>query len=251
MKDEQLLRYSRQIMLPDIDIAGQQMLLDATVLVVGIGGLGSPAALYLAAAGIGRLLLVDDDKVELSNLQRQIAHNQNSIGQNKAESAKQHIQSLNPEVVTEALTYKLSATQIAALVDQADIVLDCTDNAETRYLINDHCWQYKTPLVSGAAIRWEGQVAVFNPNDKDCACYRCLYPSSDVAALNCSENGVIAPLVGIIGTCQVLEAIKVLTGVGETLSGRVLYLDGKYMEWRHLKLRSNPSCPTCSTAKAS
>ena len=216
MDDDELLRYSRQIMLPDFDIGGQEALSAACVMIVGIGGLGSPAALYLGAAGVGRLILCDDDQVEL-----------------------------NPHVDVTVVEQRLDGTDLAALLSDVDAVLDCTDNFDTRYAINDSCWRAGVPVISGAAIRWEGQISVFDPNTPAAPCYRCLYPSGDSAALNCAENGVIAPLVGIIGTCQALEAIKYLAGVGETLVGYVLYLDGKYMEWRKLKLSRRERCPVC------
>lgn len=248
MEDTELLRYSRQIMLPEVDIAGQEILRAATVLIVGVGGLGSPAALYLAAAGIGTLILCDDDTVDMSNLQRQIAHSTSSIGRNKAESAQAHIAELNPHTQIKVISQRLDPQQMAHTLQDVDLVLDCTDNFDARYIINDACWQTRTPLVSGAAIRWEGQLCVFDPNADDSPCYRCLYPSGDSDALNCAENGVIAPLVGIIGTCQALEAIKLLAGVGESLVGQVLYLDSKYMEWRKLKLSRRAGCPVCGDA---
>ena len=251
MEDTELLRYSRQIMLPEMDIAGQEILRAATVLIVGIGGLGSPAALYLAAAGIGRLILCDDDLVDTSNLQRQIAHTTGTIGRNKAESAQAHIAELNPHIRIRVIDHRLDAQQMAETLQEVDLVLDCTDNFDARYIINDACWQTRTPLISGAAIRWEGQISVFDPNADDSPCYRCLYPSGDSEALNCAENGVIAPLVGIIGTCQALEAIKLLVGVGEGLVGYVLYLDSKYMEWRKLKLTQRAGCPVCGDSNHS
>ncbi len=233
-------------MLPEIDVAGQQRLCDSQILIIGLGGLGSPAALYLAAAGVGTLVLCDDDEVELSNLQRQIAHTTKSIGTNKAESAQQGIEAINPNVKTRAITHRLAADELSEEVASANMVLDCTDNFATRYLINQICWQKRTPLVSGAAIRWEGQVTVFDANDATSPCYSCLYPNAGSEDLSCAENGVIAPLVGIIGTCQALEAIKMLTDVGETLIGHVLYFDAKYMQWRKLTLTKNVSCPVCS-----
>jgi len=246
MEDEELLRYSRQIMLPDFDIAGQEALNQARVLIVGIGGLGSPAALYLGAAGVGRLILCDDDQVELTNLQRQIAHNTASLGANKAHSAKTTIAALNPHVEVTVIDERLDQAGLTAVLAEVDVVLDCTDNFDTRYVINDLCWQAGIPVVSGAAIRWEGQVSVFDPQTPGAPCYRCLYPSGDSAALNCADNGVIAPLVGIIGTCQAIETIKYIAGVGETLVGYVLYLDSKYMDWRKLKLSRRAQCPVCS-----
>lgn len=245
MEDIELLRYSRQIMLPDFDVAGQEALNNATMLIVGIGGLGSPAALYLAAAGVGHLVLCDDDTVELSNLQRQIAHTTTAVGNNKARSAEATIAALNPHVRVTAIDTRLDEPTLKDLLRDVDLVLDCTDNFDTRYVVNDLCWQAGTPVVSGAAIRWEGQISVFDPNAVDAPCYRCLYPSGDQEALNCAENGVIAPLVGIIGTCQALEAIKYVAGVGDNLVGYILYFDSKYMEWRKLKLSRREGCPVC------
>jgi len=246
MQDAELLRYSRQIMLPEVDIAGQTALQNSRVMIVGLGGLGSPAALYLAAAGVGTLLLCDDDEVELSNLQRQIAHNEEAIGVNKAVSAARTIQALNPYVETDTQTRRLAEDELLTKIEGVDLVLDCTDNFFSRYLINKTCWQSNTPLVSGAAIRWEGQVAVFDANQATSPCYSCLYPDQEGTDLNCAENGVIAPLVGVIGTCQALEAVKLITGVGECLVGHVLYFDAKYMEWRKLTLNKRLNCPVCS-----
>lgn len=246
LTDTQLLRYSRQIMLPEVEIDGQERLLASHALIIGLGGLGSPIALYLAAAGIGTLTLVDHDVVELSNLQRQIVHQQSSIGQPKATSAAQTTQALNPNLVVHSIARKLSGATLEAAVATADIVLDATDNFETRYELNRICWQQGTPLVSGAAIRWEGQISVFDARRKESPCYQCLYASADGAALNCAENGVIAPLVGIIGTCQALEAIKVLLGLEHSLVGYLLHFDGKRMEWNKFKLPKVNNCPTCS-----
>ena len=244
--DAQLLRYSRQIMLPEIDVAGQEKLLDAHVLILGMGGLGSPAALYLASAGVGRLTLCDHDAVEVSNLQRQIVHRQASLGEAKVVSAKQTLSEINPDVQLDTLDHKLHGDRLLQAVADADLVLDATDNFFARYAINDACWQTTTPLVSGAAIRWEGQVAVFDPRQADSPCYRCLYAEGDDEALNCSENGVLGTVVGIIGTCQAMEAIKLITGAGEPLTGYVLYFDGKRMDWRKLSLGKNPQCATCA-----
>ncbi|MEM8769565.1 MAG: molybdopterin-synthase adenylyltransferase MoeB [Pseudomonadota bacterium] len=245
LSDEQLLRYSRQIMLPDVDVAGQEALLDATVLVVGLGGLGSPVALYLAAAGVGKLILTDDDAVDLSNLQRQVVHGQADIGASKVASAAATLRAINPEVQLELIPERLTGMTLDAAVRRATVVVDATDNFATRFELNAACVAARVPMVSGAAIRWEGQVAVFDPRQADSPCYRCLYAEGDDGALNCSESGVIAPLVGVIGTCQALETIKVITGVGETLTGLVLYFDGKRMEWRRLRLPKDPNCPVC------
>ena len=245
MNDEQLLRYSRQIMLPEFDIAGQDALLDAHALIVGLGGLGSPAALYLAAAGIGSLTLVDYDTVEVSNLQRQIIHDQGALGRHKVASAAERIAAINPDTQVRTIAAKLDQDALDAAVAGVDVVLDGTDNFAIRYAINAACFRHAKPLVSGAAIRMEGQVAVFDPRRDDSPCYQCLYPDASDAALNCAENGVAAPLVGIIGSIQAMEAMKVVTGVGETLTGYVLYLDAKRMELRKLKLPRNMDCPTC------
>jgi molybdopterin/thiamine biosynthesis adenylyltransferase len=245
MNDEQLLRYSRQIMLPEVDVAGQEKLLDATVLIVGLGGLGSPAALYLAAAGVGRLILCDHDSVDLSNLQRQVVHSQTSIGRPKVDSAADTLRGINPDVTLERIPHKLHGRELEEAVARSTVVLDATDNFGVRFELNRACVSARVPLVSAAAIRWEGQVALFDSRDPESPCYRCLYAEGDDSALNCSENGVIAPLVGVIGTCQAMETIKLITGVGETLTGHVLYFDGKRMEWRRLRLPKDPSCPVC------
>jgi adenylyltransferase/sulfurtransferase len=237
-------------MLPDFDIAGQQRLIEATVLLIGLGGLGSPIALYLGAAGVGRLILVDDDEVDDSNLQRQIAHTEQDLGLNKAQSAAQAITSLNSDTTITVIEERLEDEPMRRQIQSADLVIDATDNFATRYKINALCWDAQTPLVSGAAIRWEGQIAVFDPRKPESPCYQCLYPNreSPAANLNCSENGVIAPLVGVIGSCQALEAIKFLAGVGASLVGHCMIFDGKYMEWRKLKLPKTENCPICAGA---
>ncbi len=242
MNDDQLLRYSRQIMLPQIDVSGQQRLLDAHVLIVGLGGLGSPVALYLAAAGVGAITLADHDRVDLSNLQRQIAHDQGSIGELKVDSAAKRIRALNPETRVHTLPHKLTGESLARVIAGVDLVIDGTDNFAVRYAINDACFAAGVPLVSGAAIRMEGQVAVFDPRDAQSPCYRCLYPSASEGDLNCAENGVAAPLVGIIGSIQAMESLKLLTGSGELLCGYVVYLDAATMDWHKLRLRQRPDC---------
>jgi adenylyltransferase/sulfurtransferase len=244
--DTQLLRYSRQIMLPEIDVAGQEQLLGAHVLIVGMGGLGSPAAMYLASAGVGKLTLCDHDVVEVSNLQRQIVHRQSNLGEPKVISAQKTLRELNPDVQIASVSHELHGDELHQAVSEADVVLDATDNFVTRYAINAACWQTATPLVSGAAIRWEGQLAVFDPRQPESPCYQCLYSEGDDNALNCSENGILGTVVGIIGTCQAMEAIKLITGAGEPLIGHVLYFDGKRMDWRKLRLSKNPNCPTCT-----
>ena len=246
MDDELLLRYSRQIMLPDLDIAGQEKLQHSRVIIIGLGGLGSPAALYLAASGVGSLVLNDFDDVDLSNLQRQIAHSQQHIGMNKAESAARQIAAINSHTRVEILSDRLDAETLTQALADVDVVLDCTDNFQTRFMLNETAWKSGTPVVSGAAIGWEGHLSVFDPGGESSPCYRCLYQEGDDGALNCAENGVIAPLVGIIGTIQALEAIKLVTGIGECLVGRVMYFDAKYMEWRSLKLKRRVDCPVCS-----
>lgn len=243
MNDEQLLRYSRQIMLPQIDVAGQERLLAAHVLIVGLGGLGSPAALYLAAAGVGRLSLADDDQVDLSNLQRQIAHRHDDLGIAKVRSAARSISAINPDTTLDLIETRMDGRYLTDCVANADLVVDASDNFETRYQLNDACFETRVPLVSGAAIRMEGQISVFDPRIDASPCYRCLYPEADDdAALNCSENGVAAPLVGIIGSMQAMEALKVITGVGDALVGKVLYLDAARMEWQSLNLSRRPGC---------
>jgi len=245
MNDNQLLRYSRQIMLPQIDIEGQQKLLAASVLIVGAGGLGSPAAIYLAAAGVGNIAIYDNDVVDLSNLQRQIAHHTPDIGTDKVISTRQTLNQLNPEVRIRAVKQRLEGERLESEVMRADVVLDCSDNFSTRFAINKACVKQQTPLVSGAAIRFEGQVTVFTPGKNDSPCYNCLYNSDGEDLQNCATNGVIAPITGIVGSIQALEAMKLIMNIGETLTGRLLLLDGLTMEWNTMKLRKNPNCPTC------
>ncbi|MGR9087576.1 MAG: HesA/MoeB/ThiF family protein [Gammaproteobacteria bacterium] len=245
MNDNQLLRYSRQIMLPQVDIEGQQKLLSAHALIVGAGGLGSPAAMYLAAAGIGRISLFDDDEVDLSNLQRQIAHYTDDIGIAKVISTLKTLNRLNPDVDVRAVRQRLVGSALDKEVMKADVVLDCSDNFATRFAINKACVKYTTPLVSGAAIRFEGQITVFTPGRQDSPCYNCLYGFDGEEPLNCSTNGVIAPITGIIGSMQALEAMKLIMSAGRTLQGRLLLLDGLSMEWNTMKFRRNPNCPTC------
>ena len=244
MNDEQLLRYSRQIALPVIGIEGQERLLQSHVLIIGVGGLGSPTAMYLAAAGVGRLTLVDFDKVDLTNLQRQIIHDTAGIGRNKTDSARERLHALNPDCHVTTLCRQLQGQELADHVAAADVVIDCSDNFATRFAVNDACVSRGTPLVSGAAIRMEGQVAVFS-GLRGTPCYRCLYPEETQLDDTCSANGVLAPLVGIIGSIQATEAIKLLTGAGTTLSGQLLLCDALHMEWRSLAVRADPECPVC------
>lgn len=247
MNEQQLLRFSRQIMLPEMDIAGQQKLIDARVLIVGVGGLGCPAAMYLAAAGVGKLTLADDDIVELTNLQRQIAHAEQSLGQLKVESARERLLSLNPDAEVTALPHRLEGARLNDAVAQADLVLDSCDNFETRFAINESCIANRKPLISAAAIRMQGQIAAFDPHIAESPCYHCLYPRMGELDTSCSTNGVMAPLVGIIGSVQAMEAIKMITGIGQTLVGRLLLLDAATMQWREMKLPKDPNCEFCAT----
>jgi adenylyltransferase/sulfurtransferase len=247
MNDDQLLRYSRQIMLPYVGIEGQEKLLNAQVLIIGMGGLGSPIAMYLASAGIGHLVICDFDEVDLSNLQRQIIHSSlKRIGTNKAESAKQTLLKLNPNIKVTTLTQKLDEQHLQHQVQQADIVIDATDNFNSRFLLNKVCFTEHTPLVSGAAIRMEGQVIVFANQGKG-PCYRCLYKEeADDQTPTCSENGILSPIVGIIGSIQAVEAMKIILTIGQPLISRLLLLDAYTMDWRTLKLPIDPQCPICA-----
>jgi molybdopterin/thiamine biosynthesis adenylyltransferase len=246
MNDHQLLRYSRHILLPQIEYDGQEKLTQSHVLVVGAGGLGSPVAMYLAASGVGTLTICDFDEVDLTNLQRQIIHTTQSVGLNKALSAQQTLYEINPEVTVNVVPKKSTESEMVALVAQADVVIDCSDNFATRYALNRLCFQHKRPLVSGAAIRFEGQITVFDFRQEASPCYHCLYP--DVGSdqeMRCADNGVFAPLVGMIGTAQAAEALKLLLSIGETLQGRLLLLDAMTAEWRTIKLARDPNCAVC------
>ncbi len=245
MNDQLLLRYSRQILLPQIDIWGQEKIIQARILIIGAGGLGCPAAMYLAAAGSGHMTIADADEVELSNLQRQIAHHTSDIGRNKAVSAEQTLLELNPNVQIEALPIRLEGKRLAEAVEKADLVLDCSDNFTTRFEVNRACFEAQKPLVSGAAIRFEGQIAVFDPRRSDSPCYQCLYPDQGELAESCTETGVVAPITGIVGSIQALEAMKVLLEIGQPLTGRLLILDGLNMTWHSVRLPRNPSCSVC------
>ena len=251
MKDEQLLRFSRQIMLPTMDVAGQQELVDATVLIVGMGGLGCPAAMYLSAAGVGHLVIADDDTVEITNLQRQIAHEQSNLGESKVSSAEATLKGLNPDVRITQIKNRLEGDLLEQAVVSADVVVDASDNFNTRFAVNQSCLKNKKPLVSGAAIRMEGQVAVFDSENPESPCYQCLYSECDDNDASCSQNGVMAPLVGIIGSVQAMETIKLITGIGNSLVGRLLLLDAATMQWREMKLPRDPSCPACGGSDGS
>lgn len=246
MTDEQLLRYSRHILLNELGVDGQQRILQARALIIGVGGLGSPAALYLATAGVGRITLVDHDRVDLTNLQRQIVHAQSRVGQYKVESARQALLSLNPELNVFALAERADAARLDALVADADVVLDCSDNFATRHALNAACVRHRVPLVSGAAIRFDGQLAVYDARRADSPCYACIFPpESAPEETRCATLGVFAPLVGIIGSMQAAEALKLLSGAGESAVGRLLMLDGRSMRWDDIRLPRQTHCPVC------
>jgi adenylyltransferase/sulfurtransferase len=246
MDDNQLLRYSRHILLPQLGIEGQEKFRRSHALIVGAGGLGSPVALYLAAAGVGTLTLCDNDAVDLTNLQRQIVHRSDSIGAPKAESARRTLAAINPEVEVNALVERIAGARLAQLVCDADIVLDCSDNFATRHALNRACVAHGKPLVSGAGVRFDGQIAVFDLRQAQSPCYHCLFPEhGDSEDMRCAVMGVFAPLVGIIGSMQAAEALKLLAGIGATLSGRLLLLDALAMEWRTVRLTRDPACAVC------
>lgn len=248
MNDEQLLRYSRHILLPEIGIEGQQRLMASHALVIGAGGLGSPIALYLAAAGVGRITICDDDEVDLTNLQRQIVHRTDSIGRKKADSARDTLARINPEVNVIALAERVAGERLESLVAAADVVLDGSDNFVTRHAVNRACVRFRKPLVSGAGVRFDGQVAVFDMRSAASPCYHCLFPEQDGGSedMRCAVMGVFAPLVGIVGSIQAAEALKVLCGTGEPLAGRLLLLDAHAMQVRVVTLRQDPACPVCA-----
>jgi molybdopterin-synthase adenylyltransferase len=246
MRDEQLLRYARHILLDDIGIEGQEALLKARVLVVGAGGLGSPVCLYLASAGVGHLVVADDDTVELSNLQRQIMHANDRLGLLKVESARQAVAQLNPDTIFVPLAHRLDATALRHQVAQVDLVLDCCDNFETRHAVNQACVEQGVPLVSGAAVRFDGQVCVFDTRLATSPCYHCLFPQAqDVTPTNCATMGVFAPLVGIVGSLQAAEAIKVLVGIGRALVGRLVMFEARSSHWHEVRVPRDPDCPVC------
>ncbi|MDX1633508.1 MAG: molybdopterin-synthase adenylyltransferase MoeB [Marinobacter sp.] len=245
LTDDELLRYSRQLLLPGFDVAGQARLKSARVLIIGAGGLGCPAALYLGSAGVGHLTLADDDQVEVPNLQRQIAFDDQQVGAGKAAALAQRVLAINPLIEAVVISQRLAGDALVAAVAGVDLVLDCTDNFATRFAINRACVEARVPLVSGAAIRAEGQLAVFDPRAPESPCYQCLYPDQGDEELTCSEAGVMGPLVGMIGAAQAMEAIKLLAGVGRPLTGRLLLLDAWRMEWREMGLARDPGCPVC------
>ncbi|SDI66944.1 molybdopterin-synthase adenylyltransferase MoeB [Pseudomonas panipatensis] len=245
LSDQELLRYSRQILLPQIDIDGQLRLKQARALIVGLGGLGSPVALYLAAAGVGELHLADFDTVDMTNLQRQVLHDSTQVGRSKVDSAITRLSALNPQVRLVAHRQALDVDSLAAVLQQVDLVLDCCDNFTTREAVNAACVAAGKPLVSGAAIRLEGQLSVFDPRRDDSPCYHCLYGHGSEAELTCSEAGVAGPLVGLVGSLQALEALKLLAGFGEPLVGRLLLIDALSTRFRELRVKRDPQCPVC------
>jgi molybdopterin-synthase adenylyltransferase len=249
MNDDQLLRYSRHILLPEIGIEGQQKLLAANALVIGAGGLGSPASMYLASGGVGRITLADGDSVDLTNLQRQILHTTAAVGRAKAYSGKDTLGQLNPEVEVVAIPERLEGERLSRCIASADVVLDCSDNFATRHAVNRACVANRKPLVSGAAVRFDAQVTVFDLRRGDAPCYNCLFPEdSEAEEMRCAVMGVFAPLTGIIGAMQAAEALKLLCGAGGTLSGRLLLLDCLAMEWRSVRLSKDPACKACATS---
>jgi len=249
MDDSQLLRYSRHILLNEVGVEGQERIMQARALIIGVGGLGSPAAMYLATAGIGHLTLVDHDTVDATNLQRQIAHTEARVGMAKVESARATLLAINPGLQITALAERADAARLEVLVAQADVVLDCSDNFSTRHALNAACVRHGVPLVSGAAIRFDGQLAVYDPKDGQSPCYACVFPpDAAFEETRCATMGVFAPLVGIIGSMQAAEALKLLSGAGRPAVGRLLMLDGRDMSWNDIRLPRNPDCPVCGSA---
>jgi len=248
LSDQQLLRYSRQLMLPKIDIDGQQALIDSHILILGLGGLGSPAAMYLASAGVGKLTLIDDDKVDLTNLQRQIIHQSSSVDMHKVDSARRSLAQLNADCQLITINRRLDEQELFNQLEGVDVVLDCSDNFATRFMLNRLCYQLRIPLVSGAAIRWEGQLMCFDMSDNT-PCYRCVYDENSFTDQTCANNGVVSPLVGVIGSMQALEAIKFVTGAGEKILGRMLLFDGLSMQWQSIQVAKRKDCPVCSSTE--
>ncbi|BBN58806.1 HesA/MoeB/ThiF family protein [Hydrogenovibrio marinus] len=246
LNDDELSRYSRQILLSEVDYDGQLKLTQSHAVIVGLGGLGSPVSLYLAAAGVGTLSLIDFDNVDDSNLQRQIVHRENNIGMAKVRSAEENLKALNHFVDIFAYDYNLSEQEFEAIIEKADVVIDCTDNFSTRFMLNRLCYAQKKPLISGAAIRWEGQLSTFDFRKDTSPCYQCLYKEDSGQELTCSENGVLAPVVGMVGSIQAIEAIKALLDK-PTLTGKLMILDAYTMNIRTLNLKKDPHCPICSS----
>mgnify|MGYP006278061929 CR=1 FL=1 len=246
MDDAQLLRYSRHILLDELGVEGQQRLLDSHALILGAGGLGSPVAMYLAASGVGRITLIDDDEVDLTNLQRQIAHTTSRVGQPKVTSAREAMLALNPQVQVDTLQSRADEAALMQLVANVDVVIDCCDNFATRHAVNRACVAHAVPLVSGAVIRLDGQLTTYDTRHTSSPCYACLFPPDQAPEeVRCATMGVLAPLVGVIGTLQATEALKLLAGVGRSLAGRLQLLDGRSLEWTEMRLRRQPDCPVC------
>ena len=247
MKDSQLIRYSRHILLPEIEYEGQQKLLDSHCLIIGAGGLGSPVSMYLAASGIGKLTICDFDKVDLSNLQRQLLHNQDSLGMNKSLSAKKNLEKINSDIEIISITKKLDVKKMEELSKNANIIIDCSDNFKTRYALNQIAFNQRKPLVSGAAIKFDGQVSIYDFRDSNSPCYNCLFPNTDEELdARCADHGVFSPLVGIIGACQAAEAMKLLLNIGKSLNGHLLLIDQKELNWRLLTIKKDKNCLVCS-----
>ena len=245
LTDAEMLRYNRQIILRQFDFDGQEALKASSMLILGAGGLGCASTQYLAAAGVGKLTLIDDDKVEVSNLQRQVLHNDSTVGQLKVDSAKRALETINPNLHVESIAKRLDDAALLTLIEQHSLVLDCSDNVDTRNQLNRLCFQTKTPLISGAAIRMEGQISVYTYQD-DQPCYECLSTLFGQQALTCVEAGIMSPVVGIVGAVQAMEAIKVVANMGTPLTGKILMLDAMSMNWREMKLGKQPSCPVCA-----
>ena len=244
--DNELMRYSRHLLLPEIDAAGQEQLAAAKILIIGVGGLGSPVALYLAASGIGEISIADHDTVELNNLQRQIAHDEAALGQDKVTSCYERMQALNSDISIKTIAAKLSGNLLAEQVALADIVVDCTDNLSTRFEINEACVKHKKWLVSAAAIRWEGQISVYHCGHLESPCYHCFYGGRKDSRQNCTSSGVVSPVVGVLGSMQAMEVIKLIINQGEVLMGRVLLFDALTMQWQSMQLNKNPQCSVCA-----
>jgi molybdopterin/thiamine biosynthesis adenylyltransferase len=247
MKDNQLLRYSRHILLPEIEYSGQEKLLNSHCLVIGAGGLGSPVSIYLASSGIGKITICDFDDVDISNLQRQILHSDESVGTNKALSARKFLNKVNPEIIITPIEKRLNIEQMTDIAKEVDVIIDCSDNFETRYALNKIAFCLKKPLVSGAAIKFDGQISVFDFGETSSPCYECLFPDTNTEEeLRCADHGVFSPMVGIIGATQAAEAIKIILGVGISLMGRLLLLDSKDMTWKTIKIVKDKGCKVCS-----
>ena len=247
MKDNQLLRYSRHILLPEIEYSGQEKLLKSHCLVIGAGGLGSPVSIYLASSGIGKITICDFDDVDISNLQRQILHSDESVGTNKALSARKFLNKVNPEIIITPIEKRLNIEQMTDIAKEVDVIIDCSDNFETRYALNKIAFCLKKPLISGAAIKFDGQISVFDFREKSSPCYECLFPdTNNEEELRCADHGVFSPMVGIIGSTQAAEAIKIILDVGVSLMGRLLLLDSKDMTWKTIKIVKDKGCKVCS-----